>query len=189
MGVDSGAYDTVLVLHILCVVIGFGGVMLNGIYGVESKRRPGPEGLAVFEATERVSRVAEYFIWAVPVFGIALILMSHSQWTFSQTWVVASLVIYALALTMVLTLHLPNLRRMGHLMRELIELGSAPKVASGGAVGSDDPEAAAAITASSEPPAQVAKLAACGKLAGICGGTLNLAVVAVVILMVWKPGS
>jgi uncharacterized membrane protein len=189
MGVDSGAYDTVLVLHVLCVIIGFGGVFLNGIYGAEAKRRRGGEGLAVFEATERVGKIAEMFILAVPVFGITLVLMSHSQWKFSQPWVAAALAIYAVALTLSFGFHLPNLRRMGGLMHELVGLAAAPVAVAGGSVPTDDSSAAAAIAAAGGPPPQALELERRGKLAGIYGGTLNLAIVAVVILMVWKPGS
>ncbi|HLX89296.1 MAG TPA: hypothetical protein VKR22_12675 [Acidimicrobiales bacterium] len=189
MGVDSGAYDTVMVLHIMCVIIGFGGVFLNAIYGAEAKRRQGSEGLAVFEATERVGKVAEVFILAVPVFGISLVLMSHSKWAFSQTWVAAGLAIYAVALTLSFGFHLPNLKRMGGLMHELVAMAHAQKSVAGGAVPTEDEHAAAAIAAAGGPPPQVIELQRCGKLAGIYGGTLNLAIIAVVILMVWKPGS
>lgn len=188
MGVDSGAYDTVMVLHVMCVIIGFGGVFLNGIYGAESKRRRGREGLAVFEATERVGKIAEMFILAVPVFGIALILMSHSKWGFSQAWVIGALSIYAAAITLSFGFHLPNLRRMGGLMEELVVMSEARPAVAGGAVPADDPHAAAAI-AGGGPPPQVLELERRGKFAGIYGGTLNLAIVAVVILMIWKPGS
>lgn len=189
MGVDSGAYDTVLVLHVMCVVIGFGGVFLNGIYGAESKRRGGREGLAVFEATERVAKVCEGFILAVPVFGIALILMSHSQWRFSQAWVMAALTIYGLALVLSFGFHIPNLRRMGGLMHDLVSLSERPPAVAGGAVPTDDVHAAGAIAAAGGPPVQAVELERRGKLAGVYGGTLDLAIVAVVILMIWKPGS
>ncbi len=188
MGVDSGAYDTVLVLHVMCVIIGFGGVFLNGIYGAESKRHAGREGLAVFEATERVGKIAEGFILAVPVFGIALILMSHSQWRFSQTWVIAALAVYGAALTLSFGVHLPNLRRMGGLMKELVAMTEGPPVVAGGSVPADDPAATRAIAASGPPP-QVQQLERCGRRAGVCGAALNLAIVAAVILMVWKPGA
>jgi uncharacterized membrane protein len=189
MGVGSGAYDTVMVLHVMCVIIGFGGVFLNGIYGSEAKRRRGREGLAVFEATERVGKVAEVFILAVPVFGIALILMSHSQWRFSQAWVVAALAIYGTALVLSFGFHLPNLRRMGGLMGDLVALSEKPPAIAGGAVPTDDAQASAAIVETSGPPPHVAELERRGVRAGFYGGTLNLAIVAVVILMIWKPGS
>jgi hypothetical protein len=178
-----------MVLHILCVIIGFGGVMLNGVYGVEAKRRRGPEGLAVFEATEKVGKIAEGFIIAVPFFGIALVLMSHKEWTFSQTWVMAAIAIYVVAITLVFTVHLPNLRRMGELMKELIAMGPPPAVVSGGAVPEEDVQAVSAAAAMGGPPPQAVELEARGKRAAMMGGFLNLVVVVVVILMVWKPGA
>jgi uncharacterized membrane protein len=178
-----------MVLHILCVIIGFGGVMLAGVYGGEAKRRRGPEGLAVFEATEKVGKIAEGFIIAVPFFGIALVLMSHKEWTFSQTWVMAAIAIYVVAITVSFTMHLPNLRRMGELMKELIAMGPPPAAVSGGAVPEEDMHAASAAAAVGGPPPQAVELEARGKRAAMLGGFLNLAVVAVVILMVWKPGS
>ena len=33
MGINSGIYKLVLVLHILTAIVGFGAVLLNGIYG------------------------------------------------------------------------------------------------------------------------------------------------------------
>ena len=186
MGVGSGWYDTVMVLHVLCVIVGFGGVMLNGLYGAESKKRPGRDGLAVFEATQRVGKVAEHFIYAVPVFGIALVLMSHAKWGFGQAWVSAAIAIYAVALSLVLLLHLPNLRRMGVLMGELVALTALPAVAGGAVPRGDD---APAASGANGPPPQVGELAARGRRAGVYGAVLNLAVVAVVVLMVWKPGA
>ena len=183
MGVDSSAYDTVLILHVMCVIIGFGGVFLNGVYGAEAKRRSGPEGLAVFEATEKVGKIAEAFILAVPVFGIALILMSHKQWSFSQAWVSAALAIYAVALVLSFGFHLPNLRRMGGLMHELVAMSQPVPVPA--TVGGPEPVVAQA----GGPPPQALELQRRGRMAGIYGGTLNLAIIAVVILMTWKPGA
>jgi hypothetical protein len=189
MGVDSGAYDTVLVLHIMCAIIGLGGVFLNGIYGAESKRRRGREGLAVFEATERVGRIAEAFILALPFFGIALVLMSHGRWSFSQAWVMGALALYGFAIVLAFGFHLPNLRRMGRLMTELVEMSEARPAIAGGAVAADDAQASALAAAAAGPPPQALDLERRGKRAAMYGGTLNLVIVALVIFMVWKPGS
>lgn len=182
MGVDSGAYDAVVVLHVMCVIIGFGAVFLNGIYGAESKRRRGPEGLAVFEATERVGKIAEVFILAVPVFGIAAVLMSHKVWSFSQAWIAATLALYAVGITLSFGFHLPNLRRMGALMKELVLMSDPVPVAVGG--GSMPGGAPAG-----GPPPQAIELERRGQRAGLYGATLNLIIVTAVILMIWKPGS
>ena len=73
MGITSTAYRIVLVLHILVVIVGIGTVFLNGLYGAEAKKRPGPGGLAISQANYRVSMVAEYFIYAIIILGFALV--------------------------------------------------------------------------------------------------------------------
>jgi hypothetical protein len=169
--VNSGLFKLVLVLHLLSVVIGFGGITLIGFVGASSQQYPGPAGQAVFDTSQRLGKVAEYFIYAVPVFGIALLFISttggnHVYW-WDQAWVSISLLIYIATLGFVHALHLPNLRRMGELMAEM---NAGPPPSAGG------------------PPPQVAELQARGQRAGVYGGITNLAWVVVLILMVWKPG-
>jgi hypothetical protein len=168
--ITGGAFKVVLVLHLLTVVIGFGGITLIGFVGASSQRYPGPAGQAVFDTSQRLGKVAEYFIYAVPVFGIALLFISttngnHVYW-WDQAWVSASLLIYILTIGFVHSLHLPNLKKMGELMAEM----NASPPPSGG------------------PPPQVAELQERGKRAGLYGAISNLAWVVVLILMVWKPG-
>ncbi|HEV3354298.1 MAG TPA: hypothetical protein VG076_15315 [Acidimicrobiales bacterium] len=168
--ITGGAFKVVLVLHLLTVVIGFGGITLIGFVGASSQRYPGPAGQAVFDTSQRLGKVAEYFIYAVPVFGIALLFISttngnHVYW-WDQAWVSASLLIYILTIGFVHSLHLPNLKKMGELMAEM---NAAPPPSGG-------------------PPPQVAELQERGKRAGLYGAISNLAWVVVLILMVWKPG-
>ena len=86
-------YDVVLVLHVLCAIVGFGAVLLNGVYGarirglMQSGR--GAEGLAVYEANFKVSQIGQYFIYAVFVLGLALVGMSDDVWDFDHTLGVA----------------------------------------------------------------------------------------------------
>ncbi len=200
MGVDSPAYDVVLTAHILCAVVGFGAVALNGIYGVEAKRRGGAQGLAIFEATEKVARVAEAFILAVPVLGISLVLMSHQRWSFSQAWVVAALALFGAALVLVFGFHRPNLLRMRTLMGDLalgegqgLIAAGAQGTGSHGTAGSEGSTASqggvVVATALRRPPPQVAELERRGRRAAAYGATLNAALITMVVLMVWKPGS
>src|SRR4029077_5529090 len=66
----STPYKIVLVLHILAAIIGFGSVLLNGVYASEARKRPGPEGGAIADANYRVSfGIAMYVIYAIPVLG------------------------------------------------------------------------------------------------------------------------
>src|SRR5438067_6651459 len=168
--VNSTAFKLVLTLHVLSVIIGFGGITIVGFVGAASQGYKGPPGQAIFDTSQRLGRVAEFFIYAVPVFGIALLFVSttngsHVYW-WDQTWVSLSLVIYIATLGFVHALHLPNLRRMGELMAEI---NAGPPAAGG-------------------PPPQAAELEERGKRAGLCGGSSDLAWVVVLVLMVWKPG-
>ena len=75
-GTNSGIFKLLLVLHILSAIVGLGAVMLNGLYAAQAQKRPGPPGRAVSEANFAVSTIAEKFIYAIPVFGILLVLAS-----------------------------------------------------------------------------------------------------------------
>ena len=167
--VGDGAYKLLFVLHILGVVIGFGTVFLNGLYGAQAKSRRGGEGLAIVEATYSVGQAAEWFIYSIPITGIILILLSDDAYKFSQTWVSVSFLLYIVALGVVHGVHLPNIRRMRALMAELT--AGPPAGAAGGG-----------------PPPQVAELQQRGQRAALLGGILDLIVVVVIVLMVWKPG-
>src|SRR5436305_7955709 len=160
--ITSSAFKVVLVLHLLSVIVGFGGITLIGFVGASSQRYPGPPGQAVFDTSQRLGKVAELFIYAVPVFGIALLFISttngsHVYW-WDQGWVSASLVIYILTLGFVHSLHLPNLRKMGELMAEVNATPPSP---------------------GSGPPPQVAELQERGKRAGLYCAISNLAWVVV----------
>lgn len=167
---NSGFYKLFLVLHLLSVVIGFGGITIVGFVGAASQGYKGPAGQAIFDTSQRIGRIVEFFIYAVPVFGISLLFISttggrHVFW-FDQTWVSLSLLLYIATLGFVHAVHLPNLRKMGALMAE-INAGPPP---TGG------------------PPPQAAELEERGKRAGMYGAMTNLAWVAVLVLMVAKPG-
>jgi hypothetical protein len=179
MGVASGLYKVLLVLHLIAVVVGIGGVTLGGVYGALSKQRQGPEGLAISEANLHVAtRWAEWFIYAIPVFGILLVLVSDDAIEFQDTWIWVSLLLFAAVLGFVHAAHYPNLRRMNGLMAELVAMGPPPAAAGPG------PGAAPA-----GPPPQVLELEERGRRAGLYGGILHLASVIFIVLMVWKPGT
>jgi len=162
----SGLYKTLLVLHILTAIVGLGAVMLNGLYAAQAQRRPGPGGRAVSEANFAVSTIGEYFIYAIPIFGILLVVVSHPVWKFSQTWIWLSLVIYVVAIAISHSILIPGHKRTNALLAEM-EQGPPP---AGG------------------PPPQAVELQAIGKRMAAAGATLNVFVVIFLILMIWKPG-
>jgi uncharacterized membrane protein len=114
----DGVYDFVLLLHLVAVVVGFGGVLLNGLYGSQAQKRPGPGGLAITEANYFVTtKVAEIAIYLVPLFGFALIGLSDSAWQFSDGWIVGSLVLYVIGLANARIVLIPTQRRMIEMMQ------------------------------------------------------------------------
>jgi len=161
-------YRVWLFLHIFSAIVGFGAVFLNGLYGQQAKRRQGPGGLAIAEATESVGKVASLFIYAVFVFGILLVLEADHV-SFSDAWLSASMGLYIVALGLSHGLLLPNVRKMNASMAELVDAGPAPAGAAG-------------------PPPQVAEIERRGKTVGIVSGGLNLMVVVILYLMIWQPG-
>jgi len=117
--VRDGFYDLFLFLHLTAAVVGFGGVLLNGLYGAQAKQRPGPGGLAITEANYWVSvTVAEKAIYLVPLFGFALIGLSDGAWSFSDSWISASLVLYVVGLANARLVLVPTQKHMIDMMRE-----------------------------------------------------------------------
>jgi hypothetical protein len=167
----DGLYKLTLVLHIFCAIVGFGAVYLNALYGRQVQKRQGPEGLAVFEANHYVTGIGQYFIYGVFLFGILLVLESSHAWKFSQTWVWLAMLLYVIALGVSHGVLLPAVRRMIALMREMVNAGPPPAGAPAG------------------PPPQAAEMAALGQRVGATGALLDVMVVVILVLMVWKPGA
>ena len=171
-GANSGLYKFVFVLHLIAAIAGFGGVVLNGVYGAQAKKRPGVGGLAISEANYVVSvEWAEKFIYAVSFLGVALVLVSDDAWKFSQTWVWLSLTLYLIAIGISQSVMIPSHRRLNKLSAELVAAGPPP---AGGTSG---------------PPPQVAEIEAMGQRLAVFGGLLNVILVVIIVLMVWKPGA
>ncbi|GMU77308.1 MAG: hypothetical protein AMXMBFR46_01090 [Acidimicrobiia bacterium] len=183
--IGSDGYKLMAILHILATVVGIGAVFLNGVYGAQAKARKGPEGLAIAEANLRVTLIAEWLIYTIPITGIILVLMSDDVIEFDQTWIWLSIVLYVVALGISHGVAIPTAKRMQVLMRELNAMGPPPGAGGpGGAPGAGGPGGAPG-----GPPPQVAALAALGKKIGAAGAALNLLTVVLIVLMVWKPGG
>jgi uncharacterized membrane protein len=168
VGLNSGIYKFLLVLHLVCVVVGFGGVVLNGLYGARAKRAGGREGLAISETNFWVtSKVAEPAIYAVFVLGILLVGTSDDVWGFDQKWISFSMLLYIIGIALTHAVMRPAVKRMNALQAELA--GAGPGPAAGG------------------PPPQVAELESLGQWVGAVGAALNVLLVIIIALMVWKP--
>jgi hypothetical protein len=168
LGGNDALYGILLLLHILCAILGFGPLMLNGLYGAEAKKRPGPGGAAIGQANFAVSMVAEYFVYAVFVLGVLLVLVSENDVIgFGDTWVWLSMLLYLVGMGISHGVQMPSAKRMNVLAEEL---ASGPPPSGDG------------------PPPQVAEMEALGKKLDMGGATLSVLLVVILFLMIWKPG-
>ena len=160
------AYHVLVVLHLLCVIGGFGALAYNALYMSLAQRRPTGGTGAILEVNALVSGLAELLIYAALVFGIGAVASSHSTVKFSQAWVSAALGVYVAAVGV---LH-------GWIKRhQRLYAGIVAKLESGA-----DP-------ATREK--DVAELMGLEKRVGFGWGVFNALVIAAVYLMVFKPGS
>ena len=158
MGVDGDLYQLVLVLHILSVIIGFGGMFIAGFYGNEARLRPGAEGLAVAETTLKVTgRIPTVAVCAVLPLGILLILLSDDTWKFSEAWISLSFLLYFVLMGLATGVQVPTIRKM-----------VAMRSGTGGA--------------------QSMEMQAMGKKVATVSAIVNLLWVVILFLMVFKPG-
>ncbi len=92
----GAAYDIVLLAHVLAALIGLGAVAVSGV-GALALSRSGPTSEAVRRYYRPGVNWAGRILFLVPVFGVALMAMSHGDWSFSDGWLTAGLVLWAAA--------------------------------------------------------------------------------------------
>ena len=167
---NSGLFQLVLFLHILCAIVGFGSTFVWPMLAAKARKKQEPAFmLGMTEVTTEVSHVlTSPFIWASGAFGLLLVIISDRAFVeFSDTWITIAMTLYIVALAVSLGLHGPNLKRMLELQREMAAAGPPQ----GG------------------PPPQLAELQARGKKAGMYGGILHLLFAVILLDMVVKFGS
>src|SRR5512142_3103318 len=113
-------------LHLLCVIGGFGALAYNALYMSLAQRRPTGGTGAILEVNTLVSGLAELLIYAVLVFGIGAVASSHSTVKFSQAWVSAAFGVYIVAVG-VLHGWIKRHQRMYAGMVAKLESGSDPE--------------------------------------------------------------
>lgn len=159
-------YHVLVMLHLLCVIGGFGALAYNALYMSLAQRRPAGGTGAVIEINALVSGLAELLIYAALLFGIGAVASSHSTVKFSQAWVSAAFGVYIVAIGV---LH-------GWIKRhQRLYAGLVAKLESGA-----DP---------STQQADVVELQKLEKRVGFGWGVFNVLVIAAVYLMVFKPGG
>jgi hypothetical protein len=167
---DSGAYQFVLWLHILTIIVGFGSTFVWPFLATKSRQLGDPK-VSYYVSQMSIqggSILSSYFIYAAGATGLLLVILSEDYWVqFSDTWISIAFALYIAGIAVSLFLHSPNLKAMLALQEQLAS--GAP--AAGG------------------PPPQVAELEERGKKAAMYGGILHLIFVLILLDMIFKPGS
>jgi hypothetical protein len=99
---DGPAFDVVLILHVGCVVAGL-ATLVASTSAATSLRRLLRESAPFSDAVVRYFRPgvnwAGRAVWGIPVFGFALLALSHGAYSLKDGWVMGGLAIFvALAL-------------------------------------------------------------------------------------------
>jgi uncharacterized membrane protein len=153
-------------LHLLCVVGGFGAVAYNGLYLSLAHRRTEARGTgAIVEVNTLVSGMAELLIYGALVFGVGAVTASNSTIKFSQGWVSAAFAVYLVDIAILHGWIRRHQRQYNDITRQLEALDPAPR------------------------PAAVDQLQALEKRVALGWGVFNLLVIVAIYLMVFKPGS
>jgi uncharacterized membrane protein len=165
----SNGFKILVLLHILCVIGGFGAVAYNALYLSLAQRRPGGGTGAVIDVNTLVSGFAELLIYAALLFGIGAVAASRSTIKFSDAWVSAAFAVY---LVDVGVLH-------GWIKRYQREYSTVVARLETGAAGAE----------AGSVEVDVAQLKHLERRISLGWGVFNLLVVAAVYLMVFKPGG
>jgi hypothetical protein len=95
----GAAFDIVLLLHVLCVVVGGGTVVVSAMQAARLARVTAPDGLTDGLATyySGGTNWAARTLFGVPVFGFVLLAMSHGDDRLGQGWVLGGLALWLVA--------------------------------------------------------------------------------------------
>lgn len=164
MGRSAALYNVVLLLHILTVVVAFGSFMANAAYVRLARERGGAEGVAIAEASAAVTKkVAQGTFYAVPVFGILLVVVSDGSIGFEEPWISLSFVLYLAAAVLLAAVVIPAQRRSNQLAAESV--------------------------AERSPEAGQGEMERLDKKLAASSGVFNLLFLAILALMIFQPGA
>jgi len=157
-------FDLWLILHIFAVMIAFGPTFLFGAIVALGRKKPQHMAFAA-EVTDFLERRVTIPVAAVvPFLGLAMIFTGHFN-LWKSEWLIISIILYTITFAFGVLVQNKNSARMVELLNSMPP-GPPP--------------------AGAEPPAEVATL---GRKLQMGGAFLGLMILAILVLMVWRPGS
>ncbi len=98
LGTEGGLYRLVLLLHIVCATVGFGALAFSGLHRARARQLGGDAELLLLDDNVFITRIAEYLIYGVLVFGLLVSLTSQNEWLAGQGWLSLSIFLYLIEL-------------------------------------------------------------------------------------------
>jgi len=170
IGTDTFVFKFFLLLHLLCVIVGFGSTFVYPMFAAGARSLdPAVRGTVGRISLGVSKKITTPFIYAAGAFGIVLVVLSDKVFKFSQAWISVAFVLFIIGILVSTFVHYPNLKAMNALSEKLTS-GAASPPAGGG------------------PPPEVAELEARGKRVPMYSGILHLLFLLIMIDMIWKPG-
>ncbi len=167
MGTGSAIYRIVLLLHIATAIVGFGGLLANGINNAKAFRSPAGVAKTLLEGSQQVAKTAYYAIYALFLLGIVLVAVSGGAFSFSELWISISFLVVIVVVGVSHGMVRPAIAG-------IVERADA-LVSSNGASGP-----------TLESDAEATGLA---KRLAVGEGMVQVLLVVGLFLMIWKPGS
>jgi hypothetical protein len=134
------AFDIVLLLHVGCVVAGLATVVTSAATAARLRRLL-RVGRSLPEAVVRYFRPGVNWggrlLYGIPIFGFALLAMSHGAYALSDGWVVSGLAVFVVVVVLAEGVLWPAERRI----QASVSSGSAPAAPAAASAPGDGPEA------------------------------------------------
>lgn len=161
-----------LFLHITAAIIAFGPTFAFPLIGVVSSRHPQHAGFGLLVSEVLETRLVIPFALSMPISGLGLAYTVNIQWNHNP-WLIAALSVYAVAMFTALVLQAPVVHKLVQMTAHAPASVPAPVPAGPGA-------------AVAGPPPEMAALLRRMRLQGML---LTVFLMAIIVLMVWKPGG
>jgi uncharacterized membrane protein len=108
----DAAYATLLTLHVVCAVVGFGAVAISGVYGATARHPDREEAREETRRYFRSSGTAEWLVLVVPFLGAGALSLRPGGADFGDAWVVAASLVWLAAAVLLLGVIRPAERRI-----------------------------------------------------------------------------
>lgn len=120
------AYRLLVLLHLICAVGGFGGIIYRALALDLARRRGEAATAGILDVYGQVSVLAEALIYGVLIFGVAAVAVDHGDRTFHRPWLPVAVGLYVVMVGVLHGMVRPSEKRYRD---TLLGLAQSPPVA------------------------------------------------------------